>query len=57
MSTPEAFGTGSADGDLSVQTVTLYLIALKRLANRPQDLVDIEKLTEIEKPKQHRDDD
>ncbi len=32
------------------------LIVLKRLANRPQDLVDIEKLTEIQKLKQHRDD-
>lgn len=32
------------------------LIALKRLANRPQDVIDIEKLTEIQNLKKHRDD-
>ncbi|GMQ96096.1 MAG: nucleotidyl transferase AbiEii/AbiGii toxin family protein [Gammaproteobacteria bacterium] len=32
------------------------LIRLKRLANRPQDLIDIEKLTEIQNLKKHRDD-
>jgi hypothetical protein len=32
------------------------LIALKRLANRPQDVIDIEKLTEIQSLKKHRDD-
>lgn len=32
------------------------LIVLKRLASRPQDLIDIEKLTEIQNLKKHRDD-
>ena len=32
------------------------LIALKRLANRAQDLIDIEKLLEIQNLNRHRDD-
>jgi hypothetical protein len=32
------------------------LIALKRLASHPQDLIEIEKLMEIQKLNEHRDD-
>ena len=44
-------------GPVSVRIASISdLVALKSLAKRPQDLIDIEKLLEIQKMKSHRDD-
>jgi hypothetical protein len=44
-------------GPLSIRIASIPdLIRMKKLANRPQDLIDIEKLTEIQNLKKRRDD-